>query len=66
MYLSMTKIDMEMHHEEHLLSKFSDFTLKVKEDLPETVNRLKKNLRIFQFVAAFLVAFIVISHFGLP
>lgn len=65
MYLSMTKIDMEMHQDESLLSHCSDFKPLLKEDLPETVHRLTKSLRLFQLVAAFLVAFIAISHLGL-
>ena len=62
MYLSLTKIDMELHQDERLLSQFSYEELNLNDDLPETVNRLRKSLRLFQLVAAFLVAFIGINY----
>ena len=62
MYLSMTKIDMEMHQDSSLLSHYSDIKPQVKEELPETLDRLKKSLRLFQLVAAFLIAFIAINQ----
>ncbi|WDE97330.1 FecR domain-containing protein [Lentisphaera profundi] len=62
MYLSMTQVDMEMHQDTSLLSHYSDLKPQVKEDLPETLDRLKKSLRLFQLVAAFLLAFIAINY----